>query len=73
MTCFLQLRRLHNNKLTKKTDREGRRRRNDDGDDDDDDDDDIIIICLLKAYSSANRTGSPQGLYKTCTLHKHKT
>ena len=27
----------------------------------------------MKAYSPANRTGSPQGFYKTCTLHKHKT
>ena len=29
------------------------------------------IVCLLKAYSPTNRTGSPQGFYKTCTLHKH--
>ena len=30
-------------------------------------------VCLLKAYSPANRSGSPQGFHKTCTLHKHKT
>ena len=32
----------------------------------------VCQVCLLKAYSPANRTGSPQGFYKTCTLHKHK-
>ena len=33
----------------------------------------VNLVCLLKVYSPANRTGSPQGYYKTCTLHKHKT
>ena len=32
-----------------------------------------LFVCLLKAYSPANRTWSPQGFYKTCTLYKHKT
>ena len=32
-----------------------------------------FFACLLKAYCPANRTGSPQGFYKTCTLHTHKT
>ena len=31
-----------------------------------------LFVCLLKAYSPANRTGSPEGLHKTCTLlHQH--
>ena len=25
------------------------------------------LVCLLKAYSPTNRTGSPQGFYRTCT------
>ena len=27
-----------------------------------------LFVYLLKAYSPANRTASPQGFYKTCTL-----
>ena len=30
-----------------------------------------LFLCLLQAYSLANRTGSPQGFYKTVTLHKY--
>ena len=30
-----------------------------------------LFVCLLKANSPAKRTGSPQGFYKTRTLHKH--
>ena len=33
----------------------------------------LLFIEGLYCYSTANHTGSPQGLYKTCTLHKHKT
>ena len=32
-----------------------------------------LFVSLLKAYSPANRTVSPRGFYRTCTLHKHKT
>ena len=35
---------------------------------------DKCACCLFVCgYSPANRTGSPQGFYKTCTLHKHKS
>ena len=30
----------------------------------------FVCFCLLKAYSPANRTGSPQGFCETRTLHK---